>query len=315
MLVSMGALLCGCGGTVVEQSGALVDPGADATSLTCTVPPSGMTESESIALACGGPCLPATCANGACTPELYADMHRSMLALAVDSDYLYFSSKEDHVIRRTPIHAMAVQEVVTIGGYARGLVVSGGRLFWTSVPEVEGFQNGEVASMKLPDGPAVVLAEGGALYGIAATKQRAIWADFEHGLMMIPQSDGVAQGTAVPFGGYTNAGGVWIADGTLFWTQVNVDRSIRTRSVEQEHSERLLACNQQWPGSIVVDDKRAYWINRYIFSSTGRVMAMDRGGGNPRVMVDGRNMPGAMTGNAEALYWVENFTTLMTMTK
>jgi hypothetical protein len=120
-------------------------------------------------------------------------------------------------------------------------------------------------------------------------------------------------GTPTYFAAWENARGLFLYDGTVFWTQLNLDNSIRQRIANGPGSTVLLACNQQWPSSITVDVERVYWINKFIYDSIGRIMALERAGGEPAVLLDDRAevVSWSLAADLTHLYWIERSTMIM----
>jgi hypothetical protein len=275
-----------------------------------------MSEEESAQFACGGVCETAACREGACRPELFVQDASEPTVLAVDSEYLYWAGSRDGVIRRRALAGGTTEVFATVEGYPMGLSRQGARLFYTTNSERGGFEYGVVASYSLPEGVPVVLSENGYPTGIAATADRVFWADFDAGVFSVKHSNGTPSGSPEFFGGQVNASGVCVFTDTVFWTQKNLDNAIRSQRASSSGPPSLLACHQEWPDAIVADAERVFWINKYIFGVTGRVMSLDRSGGAPKVLVEVfEPAPSSLAGDETTLYWVEAGTSIMRMRK
>jgi len=218
------------------------------------------------------------------------------------------------VIRRRALAGGSTDDVITIDGYPTGLTFLGSRLFWSSGEKGETTGN-RIASASLESLNIVVLLADGFPTGLAATTDRVYWADFQYGLYDMTHSDGVPTGTPEAFGGWANARDVRLWSDMLFWTQINLDNSIRSRHLDGAASA-IVACNQYWPQAVVVDDDSVYWINADVTSREGRIMKQDRAAGRSQVLLDGLQHPvgRSLTGDATHLYWVEA-TTIKRMQK
>lgn len=300
-------VLGACGGTAKEDP--LPEEG-------CPTRPDDLVGEDAANFSCGGNCETSSCSSGPCQPEPFLEATPTPVVLTIDTEHLFWGSN-DHVIRRHALAGGSTEEVAIIEGYPRGLARQGSRLFWTSSTEVYGPKGQDVASMSLPDGPVLVLASYGTPRQIAVTAEHAYWADFSVGVRAIRHVDGAPMETADLFGGWTNAAGVWVFGSSVFWTQINLDNSIWTRGVEDTATPVRLACNQQWPSSIVADQDYAYWINRHIYEDTGRLMRLALSGGHPTVLVADLQKPtqGSLVGDATTLYWVENGNSIMRLQK
>jgi len=313
----------GCGGVTHETNDASPahplasnDAPPDAHVASCPTRPDRLSADAAARVACGGNCDVAPCTGGPCRPEVFAVDAATPVVLAVDAQYLYWASL-DHVIRRQALAGGAAEDVVTIDGFPKGLARQGSRIFWSSTSTVDGFEGGTIASTTLPPGPSVVLHSGGVPHGIAATVARVYWADFGAGVYSVGHADGTATGAPEFFAGYDNATGLCLHAGTVFWTQENQDNSIRFRDTSGSAAPSLIACNQEWPLSVVADDVHIFWMSEYIRAAFGQVMIIDRAGGEPKVLVPNLADPAmrSLTGDDSALYWVELGTNIMRMAK
>lgn len=324
-------ILCvsGCGGKVVElttDSQAKEEPDAapiavpdappDSNSLECPEVLMG-NEGESELAGCGGPCVTAGCSTGPCSPEVAIETGVAVLAITVDQDYLYFSNRSDGVIRRAHLPTGAIESLVEIQGFARGLAVAGKRLYWSARPDLQGFGNGEIASMQLPAGPIVVATKTSSPSGIAANASTVVWADFHVGVKSMPVLDGSPAGEVTTLVSSDQSTGVWMDNDAVLWSAINTNNSVRGISLGAGHEEMVVACNQEWPKVVTADAHRVYWINRYVFGTEGRLMVGERTGGAPKVLVEGIDHPAeALTGSESTLYWSGGWNgTIMKLTK
>lgn len=287
------------------------EPGFEA----CEERADNLSSEQRAQLACGGVCERAECSTGACLPELFAHETDEPTALAVDDTHLYWGNSKEHVIRRRALQGGETEEFLKIETVTAGMAIHGGRLFWTT-PTRAGVGFGLVQSASLADRSRIGLAGSTSPESIAVTDSRVYWADFQEGIYSVEHTDGTPIGTPTRFEGYANAIGVSVIGKTLFWTQMNLDNSIRFRDLASDRAG-LVVCNQQWPTSIVVDEQHLYWISRDIDERTGRIMILARTGGQPRVLLDRQAEPGpaALAGDDTALYWVEGRTSIMRVLK
>ena len=287
-----------------DRAGAERDAGVDLPAPVCEPPPE---ISEGVEAgkeqACGGPCAIASCSGHECRVERVFQASAEVGALAVDDGFLYWTSARDRKLRRRPLAGGADVVVLETETSVRSLAIHGGRLFWTG--EAEHADDNEVASAPLEGGTPTRLAQGGYPEGLAVTDDAVYWADFQAGIMTIEHAGGRPLGEARLLDGWVNARSVAVIDDTVFWSQLNLDNSLRYRALGSRSSS-LLACYQQWPSSIVVDEHSIYWIGQEIHESMGRLMVMDRSGGAPRILAElGEVDSDTLVGDEAALYWVE----------
>lgn len=322
--LAMGCLVVGCGGraAISEDPGAggagapsggrgEVFPGQVCPYLASTPEPE-----EHVKIACGGTCTFAACSSGPCAePEIVVVPFERTTALALDDRDLYMATNDYHPngdlvtrISRYQIDQHGGGQISIVAGMVHGLAVHGGRLYWTVEPGKNDATPGYVGSMVLPNGSIERFETTGHPWGIAVGDDTAYWADFDKGVFSTATRNGLFVGTPSFFAGGENVAGVAIEDGSVYWAQRNLDNSIRGKALgEPNRTGTLFACNQLWPGSIVADAQRLYWINQHIDLETGQIMTLKRSGGTPQVLVDGReNLDGTtLAGTTTDLYWVE----------
>lgn len=66
---------------------------------------------------------------------------------------------------------------------------------------------------------------------------------------------------------------------------------------------QVLAAEQVFPASLVVDAQDVYWANTGINAATGQVMRVAKPGGDPVAVASGLNWPGGLAGDSDYLYW------------
>jgi hypothetical protein len=209
-----------------------------------------------------------------------------------------------------------VEDVATVEGWIHGLAKHLNRLYWTVQRPRNDPVTGQIMTMEMPNGPITVL-EVEWPREIVVNGTRAYWTDFQAGVFSAAVVDGLIEGPPRYFAGWENAVGIADHDQTLFWTQMNLDNSIRYTEKSNPGGFGIIACNQQWPETIAVDGERIYWPSRHIENDTGRLMVVARGGGLPKVLLDDRPVGvwSSIESSPNQLYWVERETVIMRMTK
>jgi hypothetical protein len=301
-------------------------PNADAGQMKepeCPSLPSDLTPEGRTQLACGGTCEPSSCRSGPCAVESVVEDSNGPTVLALDDSFLYWGTTPSQAgasptaaIRRLSSNG-AVEQVAVVDGAITGLTKHGERLYWTLEKQEDGSTASEIASMIPPNGPIVRIEKEGSLRSVGLTDTSAYWADFDRGVFTAAVVDGLIVGPANPFGGWVNAVGLFVYESTVFWTQVNLDNSIRYKMTGDSSPAELVVCYQGWPSSVTVDAQRVYWMNTDLTGSTGRIMSLERSGGVPRVLLDQRARPKgrSLVGDGTYLYWIENDAVIMRMAK
>jgi hypothetical protein len=117
---------------------------------------------------------------------------------------------------------------------------------------------------------------------------------------------GLVDGTPNLVAGWINVSGVSVFEDRVFWSQLNLDNSIRYFEEGHPDETYLLACHQQWPSAVVADKQKVYWINKHIYETESRIMVQDVGATAPAVLLTREAVERrALAGNASHLYWVE----------
>jgi hypothetical protein len=274
-----------------------------------------LTAAESKAWACGGECQSKACSAGPCSAEVVAEDADRPLALAVgDGGQIYWSTRLGGAIRQLSPGG-AITELAKVGGMVRGLALHGDGLYWTAA-ESESAPTTSVGSMLLPSGAPATLELVGNLMNIGLSDSRAFLTDFGRGVMSVPSPAGLVEATPQRVAGWSNAFGISVVGERVFWSQLNLDNSIRYFDQQNPLETHLLACHQQWPRSLVADQQSVYWINQYIYETDGRIMVQGLSESFPRVLlardeVESRSLAGSDT----HLYWVEAGTRIMRLQK
>jgi hypothetical protein len=131
------------------------------------------------------------------------------------------------------------------------------RLYWTVQRPRNDPVTGQIMTMEMPNGPITVL-EAEWPREIVVNDTRAYWTDFQAGVFSAAVVDGLIEGPPRHFAGWENATGIADDDQMLFWTQMNLDNSIRYTEKSNPGGVGIVACNQQWPETIAVDGERIY---------------------------------------------------------
>jgi hypothetical protein len=275
----------------------------------------GVTAAESKALACGGECRIKSCSTGPCGAELVAEDADSPLALAVgDGGTIYWSTGLGGAIRQLSPGG-AITELAKVGGMVRGLALRAGRLYWTAA-ESESALTTRVGSMLLPSGAPATLELAGNLVTIGLSGTRAFFADFGRGVVAVPSPSGLIEGTPQRVAGWSNAFGISVVGERVFWSQLNLDNSIRYFDQRSPRQTHLLACHQQSPGPLVADQQSVYWINRDLYETDGRIMVQGLSESFPRVLLARDELENrSLAGSDTHLYWVEAGTRIMRLQK
>lgn len=274
-----------------------------------------VTAAESKARACGGECQIKACSTGPCSAELVTEDADSLLALAVgDGGQIYWSTGLGGAIRQLSPGG-AITELAKVGGMVRGLALRGGRLYWTAA-ESDSARTTSVGSLLLPNGAPATLELVGNLMNIGLSDSRAFLTDFDRGVVAVPSSAGLIEGTPQRVAGWSNAFGISVVGERVFWSQRNLDSSILYFDQQNPRENYLLACHQHWPGPLVADQQWVYWINRDLYETDGRIMAQGLSESFPRVLLARDEMEiRSLAASDTHLYWVEFGTRIMRLQK
>jgi hypothetical protein len=80
-------------------------------------------------------------------------------------------------------------------------------------------------------------------------------ADFDRGVVAVASPAGLVERTPQWVAGWSSAFGISVVGERVFWSQLNLDNSIRYFEQQNPRQTHLLACHQQWPGAVVADQQ------------------------------------------------------------
>jgi hypothetical protein len=95
---------------------------------------------------------------------------------------------------------------------------------------------------------------------------------------------------------------VVLDDDELYWVNTSSRGSVM-RVAKAGGLPQILAADQVFPVSLVVDASDVYWTTAGIGAGTGQVMRVAKTGGAPAAVVGGLNWPADLAGDSDYLYW------------
>lgn len=100
----------------------------------------------------------------------------------------------------------------------------------------------------------------------------------------------------------------------LYWVNTSSHGSVM-RVAKTGGLPQILAAEQVFPVSLVVDAYDVYWTNTGIDAATGQVMRVAKTGGEPVAVASGLNWPSDLAGDSDHLYWRDDYKGLQRIAK
>ena len=261
--------------------------------------------------ACGHDCLGGTCVGGMCQPVMVASQQSAPFALAVDSEFIYWTNKEtDGTVLKTPILGGNITTLATGQVQPLHIAVDSNNAYWTT--ESNGTTDiGTVVRVPLGGGALTTMAFGlNEPDSIVVRNGQAFWTVWNGdepgaGVIMTEATDAstpqiAASGLTVPTGLALNAT-------TLYWSN-QLDPAEDGGTVfavpvaaKDGGASVTLAAEPDLPLYIAIDTNNVYWTDW----TDGAVVAAPLSGGAPVTLAGGRTHPWGITVDATNVYWTD----------
>ncbi|HEX4420276.1 MAG TPA: hypothetical protein VH165_20310 [Kofleriaceae bacterium] len=250
--------------------------------------------------ACGQSCGGDVCADSQCQPVTIASAVGAPVGLAIDHDFVYWTT-DTGLVMRGPIQGYGVfQSPVTLASgqtHANGIAVDATNVYWTAFSTDA--TDGQIMTVPIAGGTPRVLADHqGWTIRVVVRDGVLYWGNLSgHTLVRMPVTGGVPEVIAdhqpEPSGFDTDASHV-------YWTDLG-NGQINMRSLDLSTPVVSIVTGQHFPLGVRVKDSRVYWSGL----SNGGVHAAGTDGSDAEALAPSANSTGVAVDDHD-IYWTDD---------